>query len=220
MIDRDGWLQPSSYSNVDAESRLLNENAGVSDISPSGKLLLQSNDVGDLLKDKVLSGNAPAVEEVRQVSLPARGTLARLTDDECLLLCEPAVIPKWTSLLSEVFDGCGHLVDHTSGLAGVRLIGPWSPDLLCKLSELDTSPAAFPDLNCAQTRIAEIHGTIIRTDLELLPSYDLYFTREFGEYIWDAIFEAGEEFGVGPVGLEATDRLQTQFATDPAMTTT
>lgn len=220
MVERGGWLQPAFYSGPDQESRLLTENAGVFDVSPSGKLLLRGNRVGDLLKDNVLSGNAPAVAEVRQISLPARGTLARLTDDEWLLLCESAEIPKWTSLLSEILDGRAHLVDHTSGLAGVRLTGPRSSDLLSKLSEFDTTPDSFPNLACAQARFAEIHGTLVRTDQRPLPSYDLYFTREFGEYMWDAIFEAGEEFGVAPVGLEATDGLQAQFATDPAATAT
>ena len=41
----DGWLQPSLYSSVDQESRLLNEGAVVCDISPIGKLLLQGDDL-------------------------------------------------------------------------------------------------------------------------------------------------------------------------------
>ena len=64
------------------------------------------------------------------------------------------------------------------------------------------------NLSCAQTRCAEIHCTLIRTDLGPLPSYDLFFPREFGEYMWDAIFEAGEEFGVAAVGFEAADRFK------------
>ena len=176
MVERDRWLQPAYYSGAEQETQILTQNAGVYDVSPSGKLLLQGNDVSDLVKDKVLSSNAPAIGEVRQVLHPARGTLARLTDDECLLLCEPAKIPKWTSLLSEVLDGHVHLVDHTSGLAGVRLTGPRSSNLLSKLSEFDTSPDSFPNLACTQARFAEIHGTLIRTDLGPLPIYDLFFT--------------------------------------------
>ena len=220
MVERDGWLLPAYYSGAEQESRLLTENAGVFDVSPTGKLLLQGNGLDDLQRDSIQSGNALAVGEVRQVAQPACGRLARLTDDECVLLCEPAEIPEWTLLLSEVLDGTGHLVDQTSGMAGIRLTGPRSSDLLCKFSEFDTSPDSFPNLSCAQARFAEIHGTLVRTDIGPLPSYDLFFSREFGEYMWEAISEAGEEFGVGPVGLEAADRLQAHFATGPAVTTT
>ena len=208
MIDRDGWQQPAYYSSVDQETRLLNAGAGVFDISPLGKLLLQGNDLGGFLRNILPADEAPAIGEVRRVSLPASGRLAMLATDECLVLCEASEMPKWTAALGENPPDCVHLLDHTSGLAGVRLTGPRSDQLLSKLSELDTTPAAFPDLSCAQTRCAEIHGTLIRTDSGPLPSYELFFPREFGEYMWDAIFEAGEEFGVAGVGFEAADRFR------------
>ena len=209
MVERDGWRQPAYYSSVDQESRLLNEVAGVCEISPSGKVLAQGDDLDDFLRKVLLVDKTPAVGEVRRVTLPARGRLARLTTDECLVLCEPAELPNWAKALGESGDDCIHFLDHTSGLAGVRLTGPESDQLLSKLTELDTSPEAFPNLSCAQTRCAEIHGTLIRTDLGSLPSYDLLFPREFGEYMWDALFEAGEEFGVAAVGFEAADRVRT-----------
>ncbi len=220
MVERDGWLQPAYYSGAEQESRVLTENAGVFDVSPSGKLLLHGNDLDDHLGDIILSGNAPAVGEVRRVADPAPGRLARLTSDECLVLCAPAEISVWSTALTGRVGGCVHIVDHASGLSGMRLTGPMSTELLSKLSEFDTSPDSFPNLACAQARFAEVHGTLVRTDQGPLLSYDLFFTRELGEYLWEAMFEAGDEFGVAPVGLEATDRLQAQFVTDPATATT
>ena len=208
MVERDGWLQPAYYSSVDQESRLLNEVAGVCEISPSGKVLAQGDDLDDFLRKVLLVDKTPAVGEVRRVSLPASGLLARLTTDECLVLSDAAELSKWTMTLGGNPPDCVHVLDHTSGLAGVRLTGPGSDQLLSKLTELDTSPDAFPNLSCAQTRCAEIHGTLIRTDLGPLASYDLFFPREFGEYMWDVIFEAGEEFGVAAVGFEAADRVR------------
>ena len=91
----------------------------------------------------------------------------------------------------------------SSGLAGVRISGPLSNLLLGKISELDVSPTTFSDMRCAQTKTAEIHGTLLRMDRGSLPSYELYFPREFGEYMWDALMEAGAEYRVAPVGFEA-----------------
>ena len=206
MAERDGWLQPAFYSSVDQESQLLTEGAGVYDISPAGKLLLKGNDLGDFFRKILPAREAPAVGEVCQVSHPADGLLAGLAADEYLILTDAAELPKWAAVLGESSPDCVHVLDHTSGLAGVRLTGPKSDLLLSKLSELDTSPAAFPNLRCTQTKCAEIHGTLVRADIGPAPSYDLYFPREFGEYMWDAIFHAGEEFGVSAVGFEAADR--------------
>ncbi len=216
MVERDGWLQPAFYTSADQEERKLTKGIGISDISPVGKLLIQGGDLGGSLHGVLDSDDSPAIGDVRQVSDPARGRLARLTADECLVLFEPEALSDWTTVLGEPTRDCAHIVDQTSGLCGVRLIGPGSGALLSKLTEFDTSPGAFTNMRCAQSRFAEIHGTIVRADLDTLPSYDLFFSREFGEYVWDAIFEAGEEFGVAPVGLEAMDRL----TVDPAVTLT
>ena len=124
MVDRDGWRQPAYYSSVDRESRLLSEGAGVCDISPTGKLLLQGCDLEDSLKKILPVDEVPAVGESRRVSLPASGLLVRLTTDECLVLSDAAKLSKWTMALGGNPPDCVHLLDHTSGLAGVRLTGP------------------------------------------------------------------------------------------------
>ncbi len=216
MVERDGWLQPAFYASADHEARILAEIIGICDVSPTGKLLLKGGDLSGFLNAVLSFDDSLAVGDVRKVSNPARGSLARLTADECLILCEPEAVADWISALGEPTRDRVYIIDQTSGLCGVRLVGPGSDALLSKLSEFDTSPGAFANMSCAQSRFAEIHGTIVRTDLGPLPSYDLFFSREFGEYAWDAIFEAGEEFGAAPVGLKATDRL----AVDPAMTLT
>ena len=49
---------------------------------------------------------------------------------------------------------------------------------------------------------------LLRLDLGSVCSYEVYFGREFGEYMWDALLEAGDEHGATPVGVEAVERLQ------------
>ena len=99
------------------------------------------------------------------------------------------------SFMAELFeedpDRCVHVVDMTSGLAGVRVTGPSAEQLLAAVSELDSSASSFGDMRCAQASFAEIHGTLLRMDLSGVPSYQLFFAREFGEYLWDALMEAG-----------------------------
>ena len=40
-----------------------------------------------------------------------------------------------------------------------------------------------------------------------VPSYQLYFGREFGEYIWDVLMDAAQRYGGAPVGFQAMERL-------------
>ena len=49
---------------------------------------------------------------------------------------------------------------------------------------------------------------LVRADLGDLPSYQLFFSRDFGEYMWETLLETAEYFGGGPVGLEAMSELR------------
>ena len=98
---------------------------------------------------------------------------------------------------------CAHVVDITSGLSGVSIIGPASQRLLNAITELDVSPRAMPDLTCAQARFAEIQGILLRRDAHGIPIFQLYTAREFGEYLWEAIVAAANHEGGGPAGTEA-----------------
>ena len=47
---------------------------------------------------------------------------------------------------------------------------------------------------------AKIPALIVRRDVAALPSYELYVSRDYGDYAWDVLFEAGREFGIAPLG--------------------
>ena len=76
------------------------------------------------------------------------------------------------------------------------------------VTEFNCSPQAFPNDRCAQTQAAEIHATLLRVDVGDLPSYQLFFGRDFGEYMWEALVEAAAVYDGAPVGFEAMDRLR------------
>jgi glycine cleavage system aminomethyltransferase T len=100
-------------------------------------------------------------------------------------------------------EACSHTVDMTSVMAGLAIAGPNAQTVLAALTELDTSEAVFKNLSCAQGMIAEVRGTLLRADRGGMPGYELYFGRDYGEYMWDAVVEAGEPTGLTPVGTEA-----------------
>ena len=124
MAERDGWLQPASYSGPEEESFLLQERCGIFDISPTGKLLLQGKELGGFLSGILEADTALSPGEVRRVSSLAEGLLAMLAPDECLVLCPALELPEWQSALTEGTASCLHWLDRTSGLAGIRLTGP------------------------------------------------------------------------------------------------
>ena len=213
MATVDGWQLPTDYGDASQEAALLRETVGVSDISPVGKLRVvgagAAEAVGTLIPRLV--GFAPgAVGEADSPSDGAGGSLlaAWLTADELLVLTPTGQVQAALDAMPNLDAICAHVVDITSGLCGVSIIGPASMQLLSRITDLDILPRAMPDLTCAQARFAEVQGLLLRRDIKSVPAYQLYAGREFGEYLWEALIDAATETGGGPVGTEALSDLK------------
>ncbi len=212
MLERDGWQQPASYATVETELRYLKETVGILDVSPGCKLVLKGENLGRLLSVAFPTADDLETGDVRLAAFAIQAAsanivLARLASDEILALAPPGLADVLTSNLAEDPSGCAHVIDITSGLAGVGITGPHASHILEAISDLDISTASFSDMRCAQSKFADIQGTLLRMDQAGVPSYQLYFGREFGEYIWDVLMEAAQRCGGAPVGFQAMELL-------------
>ena len=203
MVEREGWRLPARYTDPDDEAASVKHAVGISDFSPVGKIRLQGASVQQAILEAMPDYQATSIGSAAVYK--AGQVVARLADDDYLIITEPEQIKAALKSLKQ--DGCVHPVNVTSVLAGVRIVGPSAPAVLAGVSELDLSPASFPDLSCAQTMVAEIHGTVIRRDIGNLLSYDLYFSRDYGDHMWESLIDAGERYGLVPFGLEAMSLL-------------
>ena len=213
IVESDGWQRPARYASVEQEIEHVKKAVGIGDVSPVGKINIQGDELDFFLSTAFPGIDLPNIGGVSRY--PASGgldrdalTLLRLAHDEIMVLTHPSQSLLATQDLGVNLDLCAHVVDVTSGLAGVRITGPFAKTLLTSITEIDLAIDAFPDMSCAQVKAAEIHNVLLRFDLGGLPTYEMYFGREFGEYMWDALLEVGEEYQVKPVGIEAMARLQ------------
>ena len=208
-----GWQLPTDYGDESQEAARLQETVGVSDISPAGKLRVVGADAAE-----VVGALIPRSVELAPGAVGGGGSLAeldsgellaaRLTADEFLLLTPAGQSPATMDAMPNPDATCVHVVDITSALCGVSIIGPASTQLLSRITDLDISHRAMPDLTCAQARFAEVQGLLLRGDIQNIPAYQLYAGREFGEYLWETLIDAAAETGGGPVGTEALARLR------------
>jgi glycine cleavage system aminomethyltransferase T len=120
----------------------------------------------------------------------------RLGAKRYLVVCEPSV-------------SCPNVsVDVTSVYTVLRLVGPKSREVLGKLTSLNVSNTALPNLGCAQASLAHVPGIFLREDIAAIPAFHLLVTRDYAESVWDAILHAGHEFHLCPSGVEALRSLQ------------
>ena len=75
--------------------------------------------------------------------------------------------------------------------------------MLEKVCSLDWSDPMTPDGAVASASVAKVTCDIARNDVDGTPSYLVFCDRSFGQYLFDALIDAGNEFGlvVGSAGL-------------------
>ena len=91
-------------------------------------------------------------------------------------------------------------LDWTHGRALFLVTGTDAPRMLEKVCSLDWSDAMTPDGAVASASVAKVTCDIARYDGDSAPTYMIFCDRSFGQYLFDALIDAGDEFGLA-VGL-------------------
>jgi len=128
------------------------------------------------------------------------GLLACLTPTEFYLFGTslPANLPAAVNLDEDLAQASpsAHATDLTHGKAVLRLMGHSAAELLSKICGLACYDAKFPNLHVAQTSAAKIKTLIARYDAGDMPVYYLHVDRPLGQYFWEVVWDAGQEFGI------------------------
>ena len=116
---------------------------------------------------------------------------------EWLLLAAPGTSAAVSQRVGEVQDeGLVSVFDATHGRALVRITGPRTPDLLAKVCAIDLSEAVTPNGAAFRSPVAKLVTDIVRDDRDAEISYLLHCERSSGQYLFDALIDAGDEFGI------------------------
>ena len=128
----------------------------------------------------------------------ARGTLVVGSGPgEWLLLAEPGTSAAVTERVERVKDErLVSIFDTTHARALVRITGPRTPDLLAKVCAIDFTDEVTPNGVAFRSSVAKLVTDIVRDDRDGEISYLLHCERSSGQYLFDALIDAGDEFGI------------------------
>jgi aminomethyltransferase len=218
MVPFAGYNMPVSYTGLNDEHLAVRNSVGVFDVSHMGEFRLRGPKVLDLIQ-QVTSNDASKLTDgkVQYSCLPnEKGGIVddllvyRFKADEYYLVVNASNIKKdwdWISKFNTYGVEMKDLSDNTSLLA---VQGPNAIKALQKLTEIDLSPIEYYSFRVG--KMAGIDNVIIsNTGYTGAGGFEIYVMNEDAEKMWDAIFEAGKEFGIKPVGLGARDTLRLEM---------
>jgi heterotetrameric sarcosine oxidase gamma subunit len=138
--------------------------------------------------------------------------IVRSGPDEWLLLAPPDARDVVVGRIDSSDDDPVSVIDVTHGRALMRLSGSDGHRVLAKLCAIDLSDAVTPDGASFRSSVAKVTTDVVRDDLPgsegTVPSYLLHCERSSGQYLFDALLDAGREFGIQVDG----------FSLDPSLT--
>jgi len=216
IVSEDGWLRPEKYTSIEEEEDAARRNVAIYDISNLLKIDLKGKDIGKL---RTISNKSLEIGHVSDFTIGKKGILGenswwKLTNDNVLITSSLQDKDGLISMLIQKSINCVHITDVSSGYAGISIIGPRSRDVLSKLTELEISSKGFHDHSCASTRLAGVHAIIGRIDVNNILSFVVLVSREYGEFIWNIIMNAGQEFYIKPIGIASYRKLKEEVKID------
>lgn len=218
MVPFAGYNMPVSYSGLNDEHLCVRNAVGVFDVSHMGEFILKGDKALDLIQ-LVTSNDAAVLEDGRvQYSCFPNGQggivddllVYRIDEKTYMLVVNASNIEKdwnWVSKHNTFGVDMKNISDRTSLLA---VQGPKAIDTLQKLTDINLSE--IPYYHFKKGRFNGIDNVLIsNTGYTGAGGFEVYFENEVAESMWNAIFEAGAEFGIKPIGLGARDTLRLEM---------
>ena len=162
----------------------------ITDCTPLAKVLVLASTDGEIAR----ALGVPFGRAARD----AHGTLVVGSGPgEWLLLATPGTSAAVVGRVEQVQDeGLISVFDATHGRALLRVTGQRAPDLLAKVCAIDFSEAVTPNGAAFRSSVAKLVTDVVRDDLDGEISYLLHCERSSGQYLFDALIDAGEEYDI------------------------
>lgn len=215
MIPFAGYLMPVQYEGLIAEHHTVRNGVGVFDVSHMGEFLIEGPGALSLIQ-YISSNDASKLEpgKVQYSCMPnATGGIIDdlliycLSPESYMLVVNASNIEKdWDWIASHNNFGAKmtNLSDQMSLLA---VQGPKATAALQSLTNLDLAAMGYYTFN--KGTFAGLDNIIVSaTGYTGAGGFEIYFDNAHAESVWKAVFEAGAEFGIKPIGLGARDTLR------------
>lgn len=218
MVPFAGFNMPVRYASDIEEHMTVRNGVGVFDVSHMGEFTVKGAKALDLIQ-RVTSNDASKLADgqAQYSCLPNdKGGVVddlivyKIKDEDYLLVVNAGNIDKDWNWISQHNTQGADLKNISENICLFAVQGPKAVGTLQKLTSTDLSVIKY--YHFAIGEFAGVPDVIMsNTGYTGAGGFEIYIHKNHAEKVWHAIFEAGKEFDIKPIGLGARDTLRLEM---------
>lgn len=212
VADSFSFHRSTDFAHVGAECRAVRAGVGIAEISTFAKYEVTGPDAEAWLS-RLLANRLPKAGRIAlSPMLNARGkligdfTVAHAGQGRLLVFGAGAAERYHLRWFGQHLPAEGGVVVRALGLslAGLSIAGPKARDVLAKVTDDDVSPGAFRFLDFRpRMQVGLVEAMVGRISFTGDLGYEIWVQAEHQVALFEALWEAGQEFGIRPFGSRA-----------------
>lgn len=215
LIDFGGWELPVQYSGIIDEHKQVRSSVGLFDVSHMGEVFVRGPGAVDAVRELVTNNIAIPNGHAQYTAMchPHGGIVDdlivyRLSDEEVLICVNAANREKDFAWIRDHNPSeAVSVADESDEWAQIAVQGRNAESVLNSISVADLSAVA--SFGVVRTAVAGVDGCIVaRTGYTGEDGFEVFLPISGADAVWPAVMDAGESFGIRPIGLGARDTLR------------
>jgi len=215
LVEFAGYNMPIEYSGLKDEHITVREKVGMFDVSHMGEFWIEGPKAYDLIQ-KVSANDASKLKPGKaQYTVLPNGEggiiddflIYQYDEQKYMAVVNAANIEKDWNWFQKQNNMGAEMKDDSDKMSLLAIQGPKAQATMEKLT--DENLAEMKPFRFKVGKVAGADNVIISaTGYTGEHGFELYVDNSVTEQIWDAVLEAGKEFGIKPIGLGARDTLR------------
>lgn len=218
MVPFAGYNMPVRYSSDLEEHNTVRNDVGVFDVSHMGEFILEGPDALDLIQRVTSNDASKLVDGQAQYScFPNEDggivddlLVYRLKEEQYMLVVNASNIEKDWNWVTKYNTKGVKMMNVSDNYSLFAVQGPKAIEALQSLTTVNLSDIKFYTFVVGPFAGVE-HVIISATGYTGSGGFEIYVSNQYAEQVWKAIFEAGKDLGIKPIGLGARDTLRLEM---------
>ena len=218
MVPFAGYNMPVQYEGVIVEHETVRNAVGIFDVSHMGEFFLKG-DHAEALIQKITSNDISkiAIGKAQYTCMPNYDggivddlIIYKIANDEFMLVVNASNIEKDWNWITKHNDLNVSMENRSEDWSLLAIQGPKAVEAMQSLTSTNLSEIKFYSFKI--TDFAGVNDVIVSaTGYTGSGGFEIYIKNKDAEKVWNAVFEAGKNFDIKPIGLAARDTLRLEM---------